>query len=237
VLRTIPLSHGRSVSLRVPQFASADPMPDFESSVSPTSAPPPAAPKFSVPLSHVFFATTENLHVRAVTDRGRRLPVFVYEALAMPVNGQQLSFRTQQESFDFLCWMEQQFLIGSKQDPAKVVRVRPPDTASNCHGWLFTGGQFGIPDAEVPAILADHGYAAVADAQEGDVAIYHCGDELTHSGLVRRSNGYGDVLIESKWGPFGVYLHAPAALPFRGACSFYRTTRRGHQLAISRPGS
>jgi hypothetical protein len=231
VLKTIPLSHGRSVSLQASQFGTRDTMSDFGSPVSTT-----AAPKFSMPLSHVFFAATENLHVRAVTDRGRRLTVFVYEVLAVPVNGQQVTFRTQGEYFDFLCWMEQQFLAGAKQDPAEVVRVRPPDTACNCHGWLFAGGQFGIADAEVPAILADNGYAPVGQAEDGDLALYRCGDEITHSGVVRRVDNQAGVTIESKWGPFGVYLHAPSDLPFRGECAFYRTARRGHRLAIQRPG-
>src|SRR5262245_14190283 len=211
-------------------------MSDFDSP-EPAAASAAAAPKFSVPLSHVFFATTQVLHMRAVTDRGRDVPVFAYEAVAIPVNGQQLTFRSRQDWTDFLTWMEQQFLAGTKQNPDDVVRVRPPDTAANCHGWLFAGGEFGIPDAEVPAILADNGYASVEQAQEGDIAIYRSGEEITHSGLVRRSDSQAGVVIESKWGPFGVYAHAPTSLPFRGECAFYRSPRRGHRLAITRPAS
>jgi hypothetical protein len=40
------------------------------------------------------------------------------------------------------------------------------------------------------------------------------------------------MLDESKWGPFGVYLHGVDRQPFKGQCKFYRSERSGHQLTL-----
>ncbi len=116
-----------------------------------------------------------------------------------------------------------------KYELSKKVIVRgDPDPTYNCHGWVFTGGQYWV--YEVDAILADNGYTSVATPSVDDLAIYRgpAGD-ITHSGLVRVTTG--GTLVESKWGPMGRYLHTAENHPYSGVCTFYRSTRRGHMLS------
>jgi hypothetical protein len=155
----------------------------------------------------------------AKTDAGRTIPLFQFEML------------TSAEAAELAILAEERY-------QHQVIRLGVSSPASNCHGWVFTGGQFGIRNPDVPQILADNRYEVVQDVREGDLAIYTNGNEITHSGLVRVADSSGKVLVESKWGPFGVFLHAPAMQPFSGMCAFYRSTRKGHLVALqSQPGS
>jgi hypothetical protein len=45
---------------------------------------------------------------------------------------------------------------------------------------------------------------------------------------------HAPILIESKWGPFGVYLHTVDMQPFRGSCKFFRSSRADHLLVLNR---
>jgi hypothetical protein len=153
------------------------------------------------------------------TDTGRRLPVFQYQPS------------------EALAEMEH-FTLADERFDHKVIRLTEPTGDANCHGWAFTGGKFAIRGTEVPTILADNGYGVVTEPQPGDLAIYTGLDgEVTHTGIVQSINSStGLVLIESKWGALGVYLHAPEAQPFGSEYTFYRSARPGHQLDIV-PGS
>jgi len=114
-------------------------------------------------------------------------------------------------------------------DLARKVIVRTkPDPSSNCHGWVFAEGRYWVNQIEV--ILADNGYLPVSAPAIGDLAIYRgIRGDIVHSGLVRTTAG--GILVESKWGPMGRYLHGPDDQPFGGLCAFYRSARRGHLLA------
>jgi hypothetical protein len=114
----------------------------------------------------------------------------------------------------------------------RVIRLAGSSDACNCHGWTFTGGKYGIRNPDVGMILADNGYAIVQEPQDGDLAIYTNADQITHSGKVRLTRPGDSILVESKWGPFGVFLHAPDAQPFSGVCAFYRSARPGHLLGL-----
>jgi hypothetical protein len=197
----------------------------------PSNAAAGALP-FSLPRT--YFAIQIDQQSRALTDAGRVIPLFRFEAFVIPVEGQQLPFHPQHDGQFFLRMAEQKFLANTREDASKIVRLIEPHTACNCHGWVFTKGKFGIEDSQVSMILADNGYVRVNDPREGDIAIYEDGERIAHSGLVRITSAGAGILVESKWGPFGVFLHAPLAHPFPGACSFYRSTRSGHAIAITR---
>jgi hypothetical protein len=128
----------------------------------------------------------------------------------------------------------EQFIASNEKDLKQIIRLVEPNSASNCHGWVFTGGKYGVRDPEVARILADNGYVEVANPREGDLAIYTSGEKFTHSGIVRIADSHTPVLVESKWGPFGVYLHGVNQQPFPGECRFFRSTRSGHQLTLRR---
>jgi hypothetical protein len=151
---------------------------------------------------------------RAVTDLGREIELFHYCALP--------KLRAAEE----IVLAEKRFIL-------EVIRVAGPSTTSNCHGWVFTGGAFGVPSEEVDAILADNGYLPVDEVQPGDLMI--CRNEMglpSHTGIVRFAGEDGMVLVESKWGPLGVFLHAPETQPYGENFDFWRSPRLGHVLAI-----
>ena len=151
----------------------------------------------------------------AVTDRGHPIPLFQFEMHSSAAKAEEV-------------------VLAAEKYRHHIIRVAEPSSACNCHGWIFTGGQFGIRNADVAKIVADNGYARVAVAQPGDLAIYGEGAGVTHSGRVRIADPDGTILVESKWGPFGVFLHPPAAQPFSGECHFYRSVRQGHHIALRR---
>jgi len=121
-------------------------------------------------------------------------------------------------------------------DLTQIIRLTGPNSAANCHGWVFTGGRYGIRDPEIERILTDNGYAEISSPREGDLAIYRNGNKITHSGIVRIADRSTPILVESKWGPFGVYLHDMNKQPFAGQCKFYRSSRSGHALALRSSG-
>jgi hypothetical protein len=151
----------------------------------------------------------------ATTDGGRSIPLFMASASAVPAGPD----------------AETRFLRDLKLEK-KLIQTAPADLRYNCHGWVFTGGQFWLRSAMVEAVLADNSYVAVKQPLSGDVAVFrNAVGEVTHTGLVRASGKDGGVLIESKWGRFGRYVHGPDEHGYRGQnVTYYRTTRGTHLL-------
>jgi hypothetical protein len=162
-----------------------------------------------VPRKHV-----EPSFPHAVTDLGRKIELFQYVAT---------------EDLELL-----EYLLVKKENLLeKAIRIAGPDAACNCHGWVFTGGQFGVKSEDVDAILADNGYLVVAEAREDDVVIYR--DEMgrvRHTGLVRFVGADGLVLVESKWGPLGLYFHQPQDQPYGTFFNYCRSPRPGNELNL-----
>ena len=153
------------------------------------------------------------LATQAVTDKGRGISLF--------------HFKMHSASAEI-----QKFVAQNEKDRAQLIRLLESNPASNCYGWVFTRGQYGIRDAEVPIILSDNEYVEISQPQDGDLVVYRRGDDICHCGVVRIVDRHAPVLVESKWGPFGVYLHAPSTQPFGGDSRFYRSARPNHMLAL-----
>lgn len=152
------------------------------------------------------------LYPRAVTDLGREIELLQYDASKSPETLADI-------------------LVQQEDLTQKVIRVAGPDAACNCHGWVFTDGRFGVASEDVDTILADNGYRIVEEAQESDIVIYRDDlDRVCHTGLVRFVGADGLVLVESKWGPLGIYLHTPTEQPYGHYFHFYRSPRSGHVL-------
>jgi hypothetical protein len=181
--------------------------------------PPPANdPAMELPLEP---ARVDR--VSAVTDCGRDIEVFNY------------AFHELADVIDQVEWLREQeeSCLDNRSWKWQVIRVGSPDLNSNCHGWVFTDGKFAILSREVDHILADNQYSQTSQAQPGDVIVYRDEqDQVLHSGMVRFVSGSGLVLVESKWGPLGRYLHPPECQPWGGHFSYYRSSRGGHQLRI-----
>lgn len=118
------------------------------------------------------------------------------------------------------------------------IRREPPKDDSNCHGWVFTGGRFHVGGRHVPTILTENGYSTVTQPAAGDLCIYHDPTgEVSHSGLVRAVLSDGSVLVESKWGRMGVYLHEADESAYGLKYTFHRSPRGGHLLQGLDPDS
>jgi hypothetical protein len=151
----------------------------------------------------------------AATDAGQTVPLFVptTESLDRPV-------------IDELSFLGRQDLL------PRVIRTGPAGRDCNCHGWVFTGGRYWLRGQHVEPVLHDNGYAAVDRPRPGDLAVFRDAErQIVHSGLVRAATDEGLILIESKWGRLGRFLHTPTDHCYRNStCTYYRSGRAGHRL-------
>jgi hypothetical protein len=119
----------------------------------------------------------------------------------------------------------------------RVIVVDDAGSRANCHGWVFTGGQYLIRSDWVERILCDNGYAAVARPRSGDLIVYRdVYGRPAHTGVVRAVAAGGLVLVESKWGNLGVYLHLPQDQPYSSRYAYFRSQRGGHLLGLCEAG-
>lgn len=125
---------------------------------------------------------------------------------------------------------EARYLHDQRLD-GKAIQTAPADLQCNCHGWVFAGGRYWLRGNQVETVLKDNGYQAVEKPHKGDVAIFRNQmGEVTHSGLVRTGSG-STILIESKWGRFGRFVHGPDEHAYRGnQITYYRSSRGTHRL-------
>ena len=114
-----------------------------------------------------------------------------------------------------------------------MIQRAPAGPLANCHGWVFLDGQYLISGDAVQRILDDNAYEVVEEATAGDVIIYRDGNRnIVHSGLVRGVLNDGTIIIESKWGVEGVFLHNPLDTPYSVLFEYYRSPRPTHRVKI-----
>ena len=157
--------------------------------------------------------TTER--VKATTDRGTRINVQEPIASREP---------------DELNRAEEKSLRNAHLDE-QVIRRGPADDHSNCHGWVFTGGRFLLGGDFVNLILKENGYQEVYESHPGDLVVYRHEAQVLHTAVVRYVAEGQPVLVESKWGNLGVFLHPADKCPYGTEYTFYRSPRPGHLLA------
>jgi len=142
-----------------------------------------------------------------------------------------------QDTADNLTYVQQQF-VGELASNHLLICTGAADPGYNCHGWVFTAGCYWIDGEDVERILAQNGYHRVGTPRPGDLAIYRNGSEISHTAVVRMVDEEGLVLVESKWGQLGRYLHPADKLTFGHTLTYYRSTRQGHLLrGLERPGA
>ena len=131
---------------------------------------------------------------------------------------------------------EQAAYIHSRGLDVRVIQTAPGDTSYNCHGWVFAGGKAWIASASVDEILEDNGYHTVSRPGVGDLVVFRDADgKVSHSALVRAATEDGGILVESKWGFTGRYVHSLEHHAYRAdQATFYHTTRGGHGLHESK---
>jgi hypothetical protein len=150
----------------------------------------------------------------ALTDRGQPLPLIAYDEEPTLVETE-LAY------------------LGDERFRSQVIRLAAPTPVCNCHGWVYAGGRFAIQSRYIPELLDDNGYVEVLEPRADDLVIYRgTSGSVEHTGLVRMVGADGLILVESKWGPLGVYLHPVGAQPYGTGHKFYRSSRAGHLVTI-----
>ena len=149
----------------------------------------------------------------AITDRGREVQLFCY------VTENEEEAQTATSSGGALDSLSGWWGDSSSQ--------------SNCHGWVFTGGKHLLWRDGVEMILEDNGYEICDTPKTGDLIIYRGpnGDPV-HTGTVHFVYWDGTVMIKSKWGLRGRFVHRPEEQPYSKTYSFYRSPRSGHLVTI-----
>jgi hypothetical protein len=178
----------------------------------------------------IFFLTAPVARTFAITDSGRRVPLFRYETALLPLRGQRATYESDETRYALLRRAELEYFANLKHEFSRLVRVSEPTPAANCHGWVFTGGEYGILDEFVEPIVADNAYQPVESPGPGDLVLYRRGGAIAHTGSILAIDG-NLTLVESKWGPFGVFHHPADCHPY-DSYAFYRSPRAGHKLMI-----
>lgn len=125
----------------------------------------------------------------------------------------------------------EQLLLAESPLREGYVRVGPAREETNCHGWVFAAGRYRVPGTMVGIILSENGYAQVADVRPGDVAVYRSPEGVVlHTAVVRYVTAGMPILVEGKWGSFGVFLHPAESSPYGAGVTYYRSPRAGHTL-------
>lgn len=154
----------------------------------------------------------------AVTDAGRSVQLFRWDV--------------DDDSFEYFSALSNQRLEMLQN---KIIQRAAPDYRYNCHGWVFTGGEYLLRGHQVEQILQDNGYTVTDKPRPNDLVIYRSTDgTIVHTGLVRSVLEDGTVLEESKWGLDGRYLHRPEDTPYSKVFAYYRGARPDHRIVIKK---
>lgn len=166
--------------------------------------------------------------------RGNRMTSPSGLASAATDQGTKLVLRELADGFDrddsMLANAEERILLKTHLNE-EVIRRGAANDQSNCHGWVFAGGRFLLYRTDVELILRENGYREQAAARPGDLVVYREGRTIVHTGIVRYVTDEQPILVESKWGELGVFLHAVDKSVYGRNYTFYRSARSGHLLA------
>lgn len=185
-----------------------------------SSSPAPANPVEDSPAlrARAMASLRPELDWVALTDRGRQVRLFHMPESAI--------------SPQLLQTMEAEVIADFGRD-LRLIRTLPADHRANCHGWIFAERRWWILGDDIDAVVQDNGYERVFEPRIGDLVMYREGaNPATHTGVVFAAPKNGIVLVESKWGALGSYLHVPDVQPCGGFPEYYRSPRPGHRLNI-----
>jgi hypothetical protein len=121
-------------------------------------------------------------------------------------------------------------ILNSASLQYQTIRREGGGDHSNCHGWVFACGKFRLSPDDVELILRENHYEEVHEPQSGDVVIYRKDGVIQHSAIVRYVTEGQPILVEGKWGAFGVLLHPAEKSLYGDDYTFYRSSRKGHTL-------
>lgn len=104
--------------------------------------------------------------------------------------------------------------------PDGAIRTGEPDDRTVCHDFAFGGTRYS-DGSPVSQLLAD--YHQVSRPRVGDIIVYWSdAGQAAHSGIVRAVGKDGLVVIESKWGRQGRFLHLTGISRYPATYTYYR---------------
>jgi hypothetical protein len=119
----------------------------------------------------------------------------------------------------------EELLLKQNRLERQVIPLEAPNSASNCHGWIFTGGRYYLGSDDVELILRENSYREVRNPQPGDLVVYRNVNGIAHTGRVEYVTPGKPVLAVSKWGNLGVFLHPVDKTTYGTDYTYYRTER------------
>ena len=123
----------------------------------------------------------------------------------------------------------EQHYLSTMPQKEYVIRRQPATDASNCHGWVFTGGRNSLGKEDVERILSENLYAVTTTAQVHDLVIYRNAEQhISHTAIICAVLDEGVVLVEGKWGRLGVYIHDVHGSCYGDNFHYYHSPRAGH---------
>ena len=153
---------------------------------------------------------------QGVTDKGRLVDLFHFDST--------------DKDFEDYSKKSDQRLSGFTM---ALIHRDSPDRKTNCHGWVFTNGEYLLRGESVDRILEDNNYKVVSNPMPEDIIIYRSANGvIVHTGLVQGVLHEGTVIIESKWGVDQRFLHLPQDQPYSGSFKYYRSNRKNHLIQI-----
>jgi hypothetical protein len=124
---------------------------------------------------------------------------------------------------EYLLELEAETLLNDPKYAMQFIRTSEPEPAYNCHGWTFAGGKRSVGDGEVYRWLSGFRYRPVIIPEPEDIVVYYDrSNVLCHSGVVKATGANGFVLVESKWGALGRFMHKLEAPQVAASHAFYR---------------
>lgn len=104
--------------------------------------------------------------------------------------------------------LEAEKLLNDPQYAFQFIRTAPADVSYNCHGWTFRAGKRSVGDSEVQEWINSSRYKPVLTRpMPYDIVIYYQNNNICHSGIVQSISRNGIILVESKWGTLGRFIH------------------------------
>ncbi len=113
--------------------------------------------------------------------------------------------------------------------------LRSSTAVYNCMGLVFASRRTWVDINQLGIIVEDDGYEKLANPNEvqiGDIALYKYEGEVTHVGIIVRSESIGTtgtpvITVLSKWGVAGEYVHSVHDVPdVYGEAEEYWTERK-----------
>jgi len=97
-------------------------------------------------------------------------------------------------------------------------QLRSVTAIYNCFGMAFANRRTWILEDALPLIKEEDGYRSVARPSVGDVVVYRRAAEIEHVGIAVEvrpivETGSWEVIVLSKWGAEGEYLHHEDYVP------------------------